>query len=71
MINVKIVLKNPEPFRVYHHPCDVVIHSSQNKVEIFDNGEPIDTFDLIEKNVEWITNSQNDTEELLLTIIVH
>ena len=68
---MKIVLKNPEPFRVYHHPCDVVIHSSQNKVEIFDNGEPVDTFDLIEKKIEWITNSQNDTEELLLTIIVH
>ncbi len=68
---MKIILKNPEPFRVYHHPCDVVIHSSQKKVEIFDNGEPIDTFDLIEKNVKWITNSQNDTEELLLTIIVH
>jgi len=68
---VKIVLKNPEPFRVYHHPCDVVIHSSLKTVEIFDNGELVETFGLVEKNVEWITNSQNDTEEILLTIIVH
>ena len=67
---MKIVLKNPEPFRVYHHPCDVVIHSSLKKVEIFDNGELVDTYDLIERNVVWTTNSQNDTEELLLTITV-
>jgi len=46
---VKIILKNPEPFRVYHHPCDVVINSNLKTVEIFDNGELIDTFDLIEK----------------------
>jgi len=68
---MKIVLKNPEPFRVYHHPCDVVIHSSLKTVEIFDNGELVETFGLVEKNVEWITNSQNDTEEILLTIIVN
>ena len=68
---MKIVLKNPEPFRVYHHPCDVVIHSSLKTVEIFDNGELVETFGLVEKNVEWITHSQNDTEEILLTIIVN
>ncbi len=67
---MKIVLKNPEPFRVYHHPCDVVIHASLNTVEIFDDGELVETFGLVEKNIEWITNSQNDTEEILLTIIV-
>ena len=68
---MKIVLKNPEPFRIFHHPCDVVIHSSLKTVDIFDNGKLLETFDLIEKNVEWIMNIQNDTEELLLTIIVH
>jgi len=67
---VKIVLKNPEPFRVYHHPCDVVIHSKQNKVEILDSGTHVETFDLVEKNIEWIIDAQNDTEELLLTIYV-
>ena len=67
---VKIVLKNPEPFRVYHHPCDVVIHSKQKKVEILDSGTPVETFDLIEKNVEWVIDDQNDTEELLLIISV-
>ena len=68
---MKIVIKNPEPFRVYHHPCDVIIHPSIKKVEIYDGSKLTETFDLIEKSVEWITNSQNDTEELLLTITVH
>jgi len=67
---VKIVLKNPEPFRVYHHSCDVVICSKQKKVEIFDSGTSVETFDLIEKNIEWVIDDQNDTEELLLTISV-
>ena len=67
---MKIVLKNPEPFRVYHHPCDVVIHSNLKKVEILDGGEPVETFDLIDRNLEWVTDSQNDTEEILLTITV-
>ena len=67
---MKIVLKNPEPFRVYHHPCDVVIRSNLKKVEILDGGELVETFDLINKNVEWVVDAQNDTEELLLTITV-
>ena len=67
---MKIVLKNPEPFRVYHHPCDVVIRSNLKKVEIVDGGELVETFDLINKNVEWVVDTQNDTEELLLTITV-
>ena len=67
---MKIVLKNPEPFRVYHHPCDVVIRSNLKKVEILDGGELVETFDLINKNVEWVIDPQNDTEELLLTITV-
>ena len=67
---MKIVLKNPEPFRVYHHPCDVVIRSNLKKVEILDGGELVETFDLIEKNLEWVIDSQNDTEEILLTITV-
>ena len=50
---MKIVPKNPESFRVYHHPFYVVIHSNIKTVEILDNGELVESFNLIEKNVEW------------------
>ncbi|NNL58909.1 MAG: hypothetical protein HKP31_05560 [Nitrosopumilus sp.] len=67
---MKIILKNPKPIRVFHHPCDVIIRSNLKKVEILDNGELVETFDFVSKNVEWLVDDENDTEELLLTITV-
>ena len=67
---MKIILKRSEPIRVYHHPCDVLINSKTKVVEILEDGKRIETFNLIEKNVQWTVDPQDYSEELMLTLTV-
>ena len=67
---MKIILKRTDPIRVYHHPCDVLINSKTNVVEILEDGKRIESFNLVEKNVQWAVDPQNYSEELILTLNV-
>ena len=67
---MKIVLKKAEPFRIYHHPCDVVIRSKSQLVAIMDNGESVEEFELIKKDVRWVTDTQSGTEEIMVILTV-
>ena len=67
---MKIILKKVEPFRIYHHPCDVVIKSKPQLVGVIENGELVEEFELIKREVQWVADTQSGTEELMLILTV-
>ena len=58
---MKIVIKNSEPIRVYHHPREVTVHPKN---------ETVSTFKLVDKNLSWCDNPENDQSEILVTLDV-
>ena len=68
---MKIIIKRKELIRVYHHPRDVTIHPKSKKVDTFNSdGSLLETFDLIDKELSWAENVEEDLIEIVLTLNV-
>ncbi len=68
---MKIIIKREEPIRLYHHPRDVTVRPKSKKVDTFNSdGSPLETFDLIDKEVSWDEDHERDLMELILTLNV-
>ena len=66
------VYHNNETIRVYHSPPEVVVRPKAKKVEIYDNnGELIETYDLVKRNLSWLEDEDIDTAEIMLDLDVN
>jgi hypothetical protein len=70
--SLKIVInRRGHPFRVYHHPREVVVHPQAGEVEIFSSdGSILEKYNLIKKDLSWLEDKENDTAEIVLTLEV-
>jgi hypothetical protein len=63
---------NDETIRIYHSPHEVIVKPKAKKVEIHDlNGALIETYELIEKSLTWLEDSEIDTAEIMLDLKVN
>jgi hypothetical protein len=69
---MKIILKrDDQPFRVYHHPRDVVVRPKAAQVEIINlDGTLLEKYQLIKKDLGWLEDDENDTSEIILTLTI-
>lgn len=64
------ILQNDNIIRIYHSPKDVVVKPKRKRVELYDNGLLMDSYDLIDKNLSWLEDNETDCSEILLTLTV-
>ena len=68
---LKIVIKNDEPIRLYHHPREVSVLPKSKLVKTFnEDGSLLETFKLIEKETSWCEDFDSDQSEILVTLHV-
>jgi len=72
-ITLKIrISDNNETIRIYHSPHEVIVRPKAKKVEIHDvNGTPIETYELVEKKLSWLEDSETDITEIMLDLKVN
>ena len=72
-ITLKIrISDNNETIRIYHSPHEVILRPKAKKVEIHDvNGTLIETYELIEKKLSWLEDSEIDIAEIMLDLKVN
>lgn len=72
IIYMKIILnRDNAPFRVYHHPRDVVVRPKAGQVEIINlDGSILERYELIKKELGWLEDSENDMSEIILTLTI-
>ena len=64
-----LIKKSGSTIRVYHDPREVIVHPKAKQVEIFNHdGTVYETHTLVNKELEWLENPNNDTAEILLTL---
>ena len=65
------MIKNDDPIRVYHHPREVSVHPKSNIIQTYNSdGSLLDTFKLVNKEVTWIEDVDNDQSEIVITLNV-
>jgi hypothetical protein len=72
-ITLKIRISDSnETIRIYHSPHEVIVRPKAKKVEIHDvNGTPIETYELVEKKLSWLEDSETDIAEIMLDLKVN
>lgn len=57
--------------RVYHSPHEVIVRPKAKKIEIYDsNGLLTETYELVERNLSWLEDSDTDCVEIVLDLKV-
>lgn len=57
--------------RIYHSPHEVIVRPKAKKIEIYDtNGLLTETYNLIERNLSWLEDSDTDCVEIVLDLKV-
>ena len=65
------VSQNGNIIRVYHSPQNVIVKPKEMIVELYDgDGILIDRYNLIERILSWLEDSENDSSEILLDLKV-
>ena len=68
---MKIVIKNGDPIRLYHHPREVSVHPKQELVRTFNaDGSLLESFKLVNREISWCENETTDQSEILVTLHV-
>ena len=63
---------NDETIRIYHSPHEVIVKPKAKKVEIRGlNGDLIEKYELIEKSLTWLEDSETDIAEIMLDLKVN
>ncbi len=69
--DLKIIIKNSNPIRFYHHPREVTIHPKTKTVKTFNaDGSLLETFKLVNKETSWNEDFENDQTEIIITLHV-
>ena len=70
MLKIRI-FQNDEIIRVYHSPHEVIVRPKAKKIEIYDsNGLLTETYELVERNLSWLEDSDTDCVEIVLDLKV-
>ncbi|MGB0856222.1 MAG: hypothetical protein ACPGQP_04285, partial [Nitrosopumilus sp.] len=65
------IFQNDEMIRVYHSPHEVIVRPKAKKIEIYDsNGLLTETYELVERNLSWLEDSDTDCVEIVLDLKV-
>ena len=68
---MKIIIKEEEPIRLYHHPREVSVLPKSKKVRTFnENGSLLEEFTLVDKEVGFSEDLDNNQSEIVVTLIV-
>ena len=69
-IILKIRIANEQDIiRVYHSPHEVIVRPNSKKVEIYDtHGTLNETYNLLDRNLSWIVDSDTDCAEIVLDL---
>ena len=63
------IFQNDEIIRVYHSPHEVIVRPKAKKIEIYDsNGLLTETYDLVERNLSWLEDTDTDCIEIVLDL---
>lgn len=63
------IFQNDEIIRVYHSPHEVIVRPKARKIEIYDsNGLLTETYDLVERNLSWLEDTDTDCVEIVLDL---
>ena len=69
--SLKIMIKNGEPIRIYHHPRDVSIHPKSKVVRTFNaDGSLLEEFKFLDKEIAYDEDFENDQTEVVVTLHV-
>ena len=65
------LIRNERILRVYHHPRDVIVKPKAKQVEVFNSdGSLLERFELINKELGWTDDDENDTSEIVLSLTI-
>ena len=64
-MKIQVINENEDIIRVYHSPKEVIIRPKSKVVQIIDENDHVtETFNLIEKSLDWIDNPNADCTEI-------
>ena len=65
------IFHNDKMIRVYHSPREVIVRPKAKKIEIYDtNGLLTETYDLVERKLSWLEDTDTDCVEIVLDLEV-
>jgi hypothetical protein len=68
---LKIIIKNEEPIRLYHHPRDVSILPKSKLVRTFNaDGSLLEEFKFLDKEIVFDEDLDKDQTEIIVTLHV-
>lgn len=68
---MKIIIKTDEPIRLYHHPIEVCVLPKSKLVKTYnEDGSLLEEFNLLDKEVEYVEDFENDHTEIVVTLHV-
>ena len=69
--NLKIIIKDEDPIRLYHHPREVSVLPKSKLVRMFnEDGSLPEEFNLINKEVGFSEDFDNNQSEIIVTLHV-
>ena len=68
---MKIIIKSPDPIRIYHHPREVRVHPKSKIITTLNSdGSLLEKFKLVKKETTWIEDMTNDESEVIISLTV-
>ena len=68
---MKIIIRDDEPIRLYHHPREVSVLPKSRLVRTFnEDGSLLEEFDLVGKEVGFSEDFDNNQSEIIVTLHV-
>ena len=68
---MKIIIKEEDPIRLYHHPREVSVMPKSKLVRTFnEDGSLLEEFNLINKEVGFSEDFDNNQSEIIVTLHV-
>ncbi|MDH3779968.1 MAG: hypothetical protein OES15_03820 [Nitrosopumilus sp.] len=68
---MKIIIRDEEPIRLYHHPREVSVLPKNKLVKTFnEDGSLLEEFTLIDKEVRFSEDFDNNQSEIIVTLHV-
>jgi hypothetical protein len=68
---LKIIIKDEEPIRLYHHPREVTVLPKSMLVRTFNaDGSLLEEFNLVDKEIGFSEDFDNNQSEIVVTLHV-
>jgi hypothetical protein len=68
---LKIIIRDEEPIRLYHHPREVSVLAKSKLVRTFnEDGSLLEEFSLVDKEVGFSEDFDNNQSEIIVTLHV-